>query len=80
MAVEPVFLSPLVDKLIGFGQVSALTMIKQLFSSYRVIDEINLEENTVKMMGPYEPAEPLSQLIEQLKNGRKFARAGGQTI
>ena len=37
-AVEPVFLSPLVDQLTGFGQVSALTIIQHLFSSYRVID------------------------------------------
>ena len=31
-AVEPVFLSPLVDQLIGFGQVTALTMLKNIFS------------------------------------------------
>ena len=33
-AVEPVVLYPLVDKLTGFGQVSALTMIQHMFSSY----------------------------------------------
>ena len=37
-AVEPVFLSPLVYHLTGFIQVSALTMIQHLFSSYMVID------------------------------------------
>ena len=31
-------------------------------------------------MGPYDPAEPLARLIEQLEKGREFARAGGQTI
>ena len=41
--VQPVFLYPLVDQLIGFGQVSALTMIQHLFTSYRAIDEIDLE-------------------------------------
>ena len=58
--VEPVLLSPLVDKLIGFGQVSALTILKHLLSSYGEIDEIDLEENAVKMMGPYGPIEPFS--------------------
>ena len=53
----PVFLSPLVDQLIGFGQVSALTMLKHLLSSKGEIDEIDLEENAVKIMGPYDPAE-----------------------
>ena len=50
-AVEPVFLSPLVDQLKGFGQVSALTMLQHLLSSYGVIDEIYLEENAVKTVG-----------------------------
>ena len=29
------------------------------------------------MMGPYDPAEPLDQLIQQLGKGREFARVGG---
>ena len=33
-AVEPVFFYPLVEQLTGFGQVSALTMLQHLFSSY----------------------------------------------
>ena len=70
MAVEPVFLSPLVDKLTCFRHVSALTMLRHLFASYGAINEIDLEENAVKMMGLYGPAEPLAQLIEQLEKGR----------
>ena len=69
-AVEPVLLSPLVDQLTGFGQVSALAMIQHLFSSYGAIDKIDLEENAMKMMGPYDPAEPLARLIEKLEKGR----------
>ena len=43
-AVEPFFLSPLVYKLTGFGQVYSLTMLQHIFSSYGAINEINLEE------------------------------------
>ena len=39
------------------------TMIQHLLSSYGEIGEIDLEENAVKMMGPYDPAEPLDWLI-----------------
>ena len=60
VAVEPVFLSPLLYQIAGFVQVPALTILQNLFSSYRVIDKINLEENAVKMMGLYDPAEPLA--------------------
>ena len=68
--MEPVFLSPSVDQLTVFGPVSALVMIQHLFASYRVIDEIDLEENVVNMMGPYDPTETLSRLIEKLEKGR----------
>ena len=79
-AVEPVFLSPLADQLIGFRQVSALTILQHLFTSYGAIDKINLEENAVKMMGTYDPAESLSRIIEQLEKGGEFAGSGGQKI
>ena len=54
-AVEPVFLSPLVDQITGLRQVSEITMIQHMFSSYMEINKIDLEENMVKMMGPYNP-------------------------
>ena len=65
-AVEPVLLSLLVYQITGFGQVSAFTMLQHIFSSYGAIDKINLEENVVKMMGPYNPAELIVRIIEQL--------------
>ena len=75
--VEPVLLSPLVDQLTGFGQVSALTMLQHLFIRYGVIDKIDLKDNAVKMMGPYDPAEPIARLIRQLEEGRELAGSGG---
>ena len=79
-AVQPVFLSPLVDQLKGFGNFSALAMLQYLFTSYGAIDEIDLEENTIKNMEPYDPAEPLARLIKKLEKGREFVREGGQTV
>ena len=78
--MEPVFLSPLVDQLKGFGQVYALTMLQHLFASYGAIYDIDLEGNAVKMMGPYERTGPLARLSEQLENRREFSGAEGKTI
>ena len=75
VAVQPVFLFPLVDQLTGFGQVSALVMLKHIFTSYRVIDKIDLKENAVKTMTPYDSAEPLAYLIEQLEKGITFLQS-----
>ena len=80
MAVETVFKYPLVEQITGFGKVSALTMLQPLFSSYGLIDKTDLEDNAVKMIGPYDPAETLARIIEQLEKGRQFAQAGGQRI
>ena len=55
-------------------------MIQHQFSSYREINEIDLEEYSVKMIRPYKPAEPLARIIEQLEKGREFAQSGGQMI
>ena len=52
-------------------------MTNHLFRAYGAIDEIDLEENAVCMMGAYHSAEPLGRLIEQIKKGREFAQAGG---
>ena len=38
-------------------------MLQHLFAIYRASDEIDLEENAVEMMGPYDPDEPLAGLI-----------------
>ena len=79
-AVEPILLSPLVNELTGFGQVCALTMLNHLFYRYGVINKIYFKENKVKVMGPYDPSEPITGLIKQLEKGGKFKRSGGQTI
>ena len=51
-----------------------------LFRSYGEIDDINLEENDVKMMGPYNPAEPLACLLEHLDKWLELLCDRGQTI
>ena len=62
------------------GQVTALKMVQHIFTSYRVIDKIDLEENMVNMMGLYNPTEPLVRLIDELENGWEFAILGWQAI
>ena len=70
MKVQPVFLSPQVNQLPGLIQFYTLHIIQNLFTSNDMIYEIDIEGNAVKMMGPYDSAETLSHLIEQLENGR----------
>ena len=64
-AVQPVFLYPPFDQMMGFGQVYSLQMLQHLFAYYGSIDEIALKENVVKMIGTNYPADPLACLINQ---------------
>ena len=73
-------LFPLVGQLTGFGQVYNLIMLQHILLRYEKIDGIDLEENAIKIMGTYDPAETLYQLIEELEKGREFTVAGEHTI
>ena len=68
--VKPIFLATIKYQLTGFVEFATLDMINHLFRAYRVIGEIDLNENDVQMMGAYHPIEPLTRLIEQLDKGR----------
>ena len=48
----------------------ALYMMGHISRANREIENINLEENAVKIMGPYNPEEPPSCLIEKLDKGQ----------
>ena len=41
---------------------------------------MDVEKNMVNIMGPYDPAEPLALLIEQLENWQEFTQEGGRKI
>ena len=66
-AVQALLPPPLLEKLTGIGQVTALQMLQHPFNFYGAICEIGLEKNAVKTMGPYKPAEPLYQLTEKIE-------------
>ena len=55
-------------------------MLQDIFNLYVTVEKIDLKENTVKMIGPYDFTELLAQLIGKLENGQGFALAGGQKI
>ena len=49
-----------------------LEMLQHIFMLYWAIGRINLKENPAKMMGPYDPTEPVYSLIYQPKKDDIF--------
>eukprot|EP00978_Attheya_sp_CCMP212_P021255 scaffold61947_cov63-Attheya_sp.AAC.1 len=78
--VEEDFLSTLHHELTGFNQVTALQMVTHLYTTYGDIDKVDIEDNQVAMMKPYNPEKPLNILTSQLEDGRAFAHIGLQPI
>ena len=68
------------DQLSVLGQVTALYIMQHLFRAYGEIDKIYVKENSVRMVGPYDPVEPLSQLIDQLEKGWEFSISVRHTV
>ena len=64
----------------GIGQFTSPEAKNHIFVVNGEIDDININENSLPMMGAYHLYERLVVIIEQLNKGREFARAGGQTI
>ena len=51
-------------------------MLQHIFRLYRVIDEIDPKENSFKIMGTYNPAEPLARLIDKLRKVSVICKSG----
>ena len=68
------------DQMKGSVQVMALEILQNIFRLYGAIKKIDLKEKSIIIIGPYEPAELLSCLIDQLKKVWEFSRPGRQTI
>ena len=48
-------------------------MLQHLFLSYVNIDEIDLEENAINMMGPYDPTEPPVPIGRTIGEGERIS-------
>ena len=68
--VNTVLLSPIKGQLTGVGQVTALEMKNHIFRAYKEIDDVKLEDNSVRMMGGYHLAELLARLIEHIEKAK----------
>ena len=62
IAVRKFLLSPLVDQVTLFGQVSALVILQHIFTSYGAVYGIDLNKKALEMMETYDPTEALSRL------------------
>eukprot|EP00978_Attheya_sp_CCMP212_P009054 scaffold21347_cov54-Attheya_sp.AAC.4 len=55
-------------------------MVTHLYTTYGNIDEVDIEDNQVAIMKPYDPEKPLATLTSQLEDGRAFAHIGLQPL
>jgi hypothetical protein len=76
-ATPEVYIQAVKDPLLGFGQVTTLTILTHLRTTYGEITAEDLEANQLHMATDWNPPTPIEDLFEQLRSGEAFAVDGG---
>jgi hypothetical protein len=76
-AVPKVYISAILDPIIGIGNTTCLTLLTHLHDTYRTITEAELKINLGRMKIQSNPPTSIENHFTQIKDGVAFATAGG---
>jgi hypothetical protein len=76
-AVPKVYISAIIDPLIGIGNTTCLTLLTHLHDTYGTITEAELDRNLDRMKSQWNPPTSIELLFTQINDGVAFATAGG---
>ena len=61
----------------AYAGSTALQLIQYLYTNYGVITQLDLNENETKMKSPYDPAQPIEVLYDQIESAVEYADSAG---
>jgi hypothetical protein len=76
-AVPKVYISAILDPIIGIGNTSCLTLITHLHDTYGTITEAELDRNLDRVKSQWNPPTSIELLFTQINGGVASATAGG---
>jgi uncharacterized phage-associated protein len=80
-AIPSTYISTLKHPEYGYSRVSPLTILTHLWTEYGTISPDELQANNTALNTPtWDPATPIEELYNKIKNHADFARAGNTTI
>jgi hypothetical protein len=77
---EPMYLDVLDDDMVGFSKISAREMLDHIFTTYRNITAVDLENNFEHMRRAWDPQQPVESLFKQIQECAAYSEAGGVLI
>jgi hypothetical protein len=76
-AVPKVYISAILDPIIGIGNTTCLTLLTHLHDTYGTIAEAELDRNLDRMKIQWNPPTSIELLFTQINDGVAFTAAGG---
>jgi hypothetical protein len=76
-AVPKVYISAILDPIIGIGNTNCLTLLTHLHDTYGTITEAEIDRNLDRMKSQWNPPTSIELLFTQINDGVAFAIAGG---
>jgi hypothetical protein len=62
--------------MVGFANISARAMVGHLFTTYRNITAVDLENNFEHMRQAWDPQQPVESLFKQIQDCAEYPGAG----
>jgi hypothetical protein len=72
-AVPAIYTQKLRDPLLGYANITTLSILEHLDNTYGKIDEDDLDRNLIEMNKPWQVSSPIESLFQQLYTCREFA-------
>jgi hypothetical protein len=79
-ALPRTYVEELEDDNIGFANVTCLQLLTYLYDAYGSISLADRDNNQQRMMKPWSPPSPITDLFRQIQDGLTFAAAAGEPI
>ena len=76
-AFDDKYLRGLRNRHTGYSAHTALQLIQHLYTNYGVITQLDLNENENRMKAPYDPAQPIEVLFDQIETAMEYADSAG---
>ena len=76
-AFDDKYLRGLRNRHTAYSAHTALQLIQHLYTNYGVITQLDLNENENRMKAPYDPAQPIEILFDQIETAMEYADSAG---
>jgi len=76
--VDNIYLEAIREQYSNFANLTAWDMINHLFTNYAIITPLELQQNNIDIVKPWDPTTPFATAVKQISDCQNKARTAGQ--